>query len=545
MRPTHMESDLIVLGSTAARLADRQERDQQKWNAILRPIALEIMKWRMILSPNRSHFGGSCAWERNLPDISVVEIPVDEEERPLPPPEPGAKNALLDGPILRTLLWLAWPNVIALSAGTCVVIAETSYIGRLGVESLAAMALVFPFVILTMTMSGGAMGGGVASAVARALGAGDVERASTLAAHALLIGICFGLTFMLGMLMFGPALLKLLGGRGNVLANAVGYAQIFFGGAVLPWLMNTMAGVLRGTGNMKLPSLMILSSAICQIILGGTLGLGLGPIPQFGMRGVAAGSLIAYSISITVMAWYLFSGRARVVPKIRGLGIRRAMFFDILKVGAVSCFSPLQGVLTISIFTHMLAGFGTEILAGYGIGARLEFMLTSVAFATGIASVPMIGMAIGAGRIARARRIAWAGGLVSFVSVGAIGSLIAMFPDLWVNIFTHDPGVRAASRQYLATAGPMYAFIGLAMSMYFSSQGAAKVVGPVLAQSARLLFIALGGWWLSTHNATAANFFALAAASMGVLGVLSASSVVLTRWGPKAGPVPQARPAMS
>ena len=545
MRPTHMESDLIVLGSTAARLADRQERDQQKWNAILRPIALEIMKWRMILSPNRSHFGGSCAWERNLPDISVVEIPVDEEERPLPPPEPGAKNALLDGPILRTLLWLAWPNVIALSAGTCVVIAETSYIGRLGVESLAAMALVFPFVILTMTMSGGAMGGGVASAVARALGAGDVERASTLAAHALLIGICFGLIFMLGMLMFGPALLKLLGGRGNVLANAVGYAQIFFGGAVLPWLMNTMAGVLRGTGNMKLPSLMILSSAICQIILGGTLGLGLGPIPQFGMRGVAAGSLIAYSISITVMAWYLFSGRARVVPKIRGLRIRRAMFFDILKVGAVSCFSPLQGVLTISIFTHMLAGFGTEILAGYGIGARLEFMLTSVAFATGIASVPMIGMAIGAGRIARARRIAWAGGLVSFVSVGAIGSLIAMFPDLWVNIFTHDPGVRAASRQYLATAGPMYAFIGLAMSMYFSSQGAAKVVGPVLAQSARLLFIALGGWWLSTHNATAANFFALAAASMGVLGVLSASSVVLTRWGPKAGPVPQARPAMS
>jgi putative MATE family efflux protein len=540
-----MESDLIVLGSTAARLADRQERDQQKWNAILRPIALEIMKWRMILSPNRSHFGGSCAWERNLPDISVVEIPVDEEERPLPPPEPGAKNALLDGPILRTLLWLAWPNVIALSAGTCVVIAETSYIGRLGVESLAAMALVFPFVILTMTMSGGAMGGGVASAVARALGAGEVERASTLAAHALLIGICFGLTFMLGMLMFGPALLKLLGGRGNVLANAVGYAQIFFGGAVLPWLMNTMAGVLRGTGNMKLPSLMILSSAICQIILGGTLGLGLGPIPQFGMRGVAAGSLIAYSISITVMAWYLFSGRARVVPKIRGLRIRRAMFFDILKVGAVSCFSPLQGVLTISIFTHMLAGFGTEILAGYGIGARLEFMLTSVAFATGIASVPMIGMAIGAGRIARARRIAWAGGLVSFVSVGAIGSLIAMFPDLWVNIFTHDPGVRAASRQYLATAGPMYAFIGLAMSMYFSSQGAAKVVGPVLAQSARLLFIALGGWWLSTHNATAANFFALAAASMGVLGVLSASSVVLTRWGPKAGPVPQARPAMS
>jgi putative MATE family efflux protein len=480
-----------------------------------------------------------------LPDIAVAEIPVDEDERPLPPPEPREKNALLDGPILRTLLWLAWPNVIALSAGTCVVIAETSYIGRLGVESLAAMALVFPCVILTMTMSGGAMGGGVASAIARALGAGDVERASALAAHALLIGICFGLTFMLGMLIFGPSLLELLGGRGKVLANAVGYAQIFFGGAVLPWLMNSMAAILRGTGNMKLPSLMILSSAICQIVLGGTLGLGLGPVPQFGMRGVAAGSLIAYSISISVMSWFLFSGRARVVPRIRGLRIRRAMFIDILKVGAVSCFSPLQSVLTISIFTHMLAGFGTEILAGYGIGARLEFMLTSVAFAIGIASVPMIGMAIGADRIARARRIAWIAGSLSFASVGLIGMLIAFFPDLWVNIFTDDASVRAASRQYLSTAGPMYAFIGLSMSMYFSSQGAAKVLGPVFAQSARLVFIALGGWWLSMHNATAANFFVLAASSMAVLGTLSASSVVLTRWGPKGGPVPEIRAALS
>src|SRR3982075_2893195 len=277
-----------------------------------------------------------------MSDIGVAEIPVtDDDELSLPPPETPIRNALVDGPILRTLLWLSRANVIGLGAGTCVVIAETSYIGRLGVEALAAMALVFPFVILTMTMSGGAMGGGVASAVARALGAGDVDRASALAAHALLIGICFGLTFMLGAMMFGPALLGLLGGRGNVLANAVGYAQIFFGGAVLPWLMNSIAGILRGTGNMKLPSLLILNSAVCQIILGGALGLGVGPIPAFGMRGVAAGSLIAYLISISVMAWYLFSGRARVVPRLRGLHIQRGMFVDILKVGAIACFSPL------------------------------------------------------------------------------------------------------------------------------------------------------------------------------------------------------------
>ena len=468
-----------------------------------------------------------------MSDLGVAEIPADEKERPLPPPEPPVRNALLDGPILRTLLWLAWPNALALTAGTSVVIAETSYIGRLGVESLAAMALVFPCVILTMTMSGGAMGGGVASAIARALGAGDRDRASTLASHALLIGVCFGLVFMLGMLIFGPKLLELLGGRGNVLTQAIAYTQIFFGGAVIPWLMNSMAGVLRGTGNMKLPSALMLSSAALQIVIGGTLALGVGPIPSFGMRGVAAGALIAFSVSIAVMGWVLFSGRARVVPKLRGLRIQRAMLSDILKVGAIACFSPLQSVLSVSIFTHMLANFGTEVLAGFGIGARLEFLLTSIAFAVGIASVPMVGMAIGAGRIARARRIAWIAGAVTFVSIGSIATFIAVFPDLWVDIFTGDAKVRAASRQYLATAAPMYAFLGLSLSMYFSSQGAAKVLGPVLAQTARLVFIAVGGWWLSSHDATAGSFFVLAAISMVMLGALSSASVVFTRWGPK------------
>ena len=218
------------------------------------------------------------------------------------------------------------------------------------------------------------------------------------------------------------------------------------------------------------------------------------------------------------------------------------MFIDILKVGAIACFSPLQSVLTISIFTHMLASFGTEMLAGYGIGARLEFMLTSIAFAVGIASVPMVGMAIGAGASRGRRGSPGSRARVAFVSVGVVGTLIAIFPDIWVNLFTDDPGVRAASRHYLSTAAPMYAFIGLS-TMYFSSQGAAKVLGPVLAQTARLVFVAAGGWWLSTHAATAQILSAGrrldGAARRAVL-----LSVVLTRWGPKL-PAPVVKPALS
>ncbi|GLR93708.1 Na+-driven multidrug efflux pump [Bradyrhizobium liaoningense] len=308
---------------------------------------------------------------------------------------------------------------------------------------------------------------------------------------------------------------------------------MYFGGAVLTWLVNILAGVLRGTGNMKLPSMMIVNSAICQIILGGTLGLGLGPVPQFGMPGVATGSLIAYSINIAIMSWYLFSGRGRIVPRLRGFRMRWALFADILKVGVVACFSPLQNTLTNLVFTHMLAVFGTAVLAAYGIGARLEYVLATIAFSIGIGSVPMIGVAIGAGRIARARRIAWTTGVVALIVIGGLACAAALFPDPWVRLFTDNAEAHAASRQFLRTVAPFYAFIGLASAMYFSSQGAGNVLGPVLAQTARLLFIVLGGSYLISQTAAAESFFSLTAASMMLLGALSCAAVAFTRWGPR------------
>ena len=456
--------------------------------------------------------------------------PPDEPPAPAPPPP---YNPLLDDPILPRLLKMATPNALALGAGMAVVIAETSYVGRLGTESLAAMALVFPFIMVTMTMSGGAMGGGVTSAIARALGASDDDRASALALHALMIAVCFGLTFTVVMLAFGRDLLTLLGGRGRVLNEAMSYVYIFFSGAVIPWLMQTCSSILRGTGNMKLPSALVFSSAAIQISLGGALALGLGPFPQLGLRGVATGTLVAFSVSILVMSWFLISGNSRVRLTLKGFRFRREMFFDILKVGAISVFSPLQSVVTITILTSFLAQFGTEVLAGYGIGTRLEFMLTSIAFAIGVSATPMVGMAIGANRVARARRVAWTAAAVAFVTLGVIGTLLSIFPDLWVSMFTDDPAVRDASRRYLHVSSPMLAFIGLNMALYFSSQGAAKIIGPVLSQTGRLIFIAVGGSLLASANATDTSFFMLAAASMATLGLTTALAVRLTRWGPK------------
>jgi putative MATE family efflux protein len=454
----------------------------------------------------------------------TIDAPLDATRVSFP------ASTLVTSPILPTLLRLALPNTVAMFGSTLVAVAETSYIGRLGTEPLAGIALVFPFAMLTQMMSAGAMGGGVSSAISRALGAGNRDRAATLALHAAMIGACAGLFFTVLMLTCGRQFYALLGGRGRVLEQACDYSQVLFSGAVAIWLVNTLASVLRGTGDMRLPSMTLIAAALVQILVGGTLGLGLFGLPQFGMRGVAAGQLTAFVLAAIFLIWYLVSGRSRLRLNFAAFTFQRGMFIDILKVGAIACLSPMQSVLTILIFTRILAGFGTETLAGYGMGSRLEFLLTPIAFAFGVASVPMVGMAIGAGLVTRARQVAWTAAAVSGLTVGLVGLVVAIKPSLWVSLFTSDPGVTAAANTYFAWAGPAFVFFGIGACLYFASQGAAKVGGPVLAYSGRLLTVAVGGWWLATIGAPAWTLFALVGASMVVLGLGTAASVRFTRW---------------
>lgn len=452
---------------------------------------------------------------------------------PSPPPPPNAitANRLLTAPILPTLLRLAVPNTIAMFGSALVAVAETAYIGRLGTIPLAAIALAFPFTMLMQMTSAGAMGGSVSSAISRALGAGDQGRAAALAWHAAVIGLIGGIIFMLTMWLFGGAFFALLGGQGAVLDEARAYANVLFGGAISVWLVNTLASIVRGTGDMKIPSGTLLAVALLQVVLGGTLGLGLGGVPQFGMRGVAAGQALAYTGGMVFLLWYLVSGRSRLDLAASGFTLRRDMFLDIMKVGAIACFSPLQTVLTILVFTSIVTRFGTEALAGYGIGARLEFLLIPIAFAFGTASIPMVGMAIGAGLIERARHVAWTTGAAATLTVGVVGLVVAIKPALWVSLFTSDPGVSAAAASYFAFAGPAFGFFGLGVALYFSSQGAARVLGPVLASTARLLIVGCGGWWLAMLHAPSWALFALVGAAMAAFGLGTAAAVYASRWG--------------
>jgi putative MATE family efflux protein len=444
--------------------------------------------------------------------------------------KPSIEQAILAGPILPTILRLAAPNIFTVSVQTAVAVVETWYVGQTGIASLAALALVFPMLMLMQTTSAGAMGGGVSSSIARALGGGDTLKAQALIAHAIVIALIAGAIFSLLFLLLGPAIYRLLGGEADVLARALTYSNILFAGAILVWQQNTLVSVVRGTGNMALPTVALVGGALLQMALGGALTLGWFGLPALGIAGIGWGMVGGAAFAIAITVAYLLGGSARVRLRFSGIALQWRLFKDILSVGAIASLSSLQTVLTVVILSGFVARYGTTALAGYGIGTRLEFLQIPLVFGIGAALVPAVGMNYGAGNGHRAKRVAWIGALTAGAITGAIGLFVAIFPFLWAGMFTADAAVLETAYDYLRIAGPCYGFFGLGLALYFASQGSRKVLGPVLAGTLRLIVVVIGGVLIAGANVHITWLFAIVGAAMLAYAAFAATAVALTKW---------------
>jgi putative MATE family efflux protein len=446
--------------------------------------------------------------------------------------KPNARaQAMLQGAVLPMLLRMASPNIIAFVIQAGVSMVEVWYIGRLGTGSLAAIALMFPGLMLMQMLSGGAMGGAVTSAVARAIGGHQMERAERLLWHALLLAISGGIFFLGLYHLLGVKLLVKLGARGQVLEEAVTYGNILFSGCVLIWLNSLLSSMFRGMGNMRFPSALMVFGAMVQVPLSGSLILGWFGFPKMGIAGAATATLCVAGMNTLIQSAYLVFGQVEVPLRRARLQFQRLLFEDILRVGALASLSPVFTVLTITLVNGLISRLGPSAIAGYGIGTRLEFLLIPMVFGLGASMTSLVGMNMGAGNILRSERIGWIGGACAALLTGAVGMCLAFFPGLWMNLFTTNPDVFASGAAYLKIVGPVFLFQGLGLSLYFASQGARAVFWPVAATFIRFGIAGagslLGVQWFGLER----NFiFGCLSAGMVSYGLITSASLYLGAW---------------
>jgi putative MATE family efflux protein len=429
-------------------------------------------------------------------------------------------QGLIAAPIVPTLARLSAPGVLLVAFQSLVSVGDTYFVGRLGTAPLAGLALVFPLLMLLQMTSSGAMGGGVSSAIARALGSGNVQAARRLVVHALVIATAMGAAFTVLILLLGPGIYSLLGGKDDTLASAVAYSNVVFAGAITVWLANTLSSILRGTGNMLVPAVTLICAALVHLPLSAAL------VARIGIAGAGVAYVTTFGIAAAAMAVVVFRRSSALRPARADLRLEGRLFREILRVGGISVLSSFQTVLTAVILTGFVGRYGAAALAGYGVGLRLELLQIPLVFAVGQAMVVLVGTSIGAGRPERAKRIAWIGSAFAASISLAIGITVTLAPLAWVGLFSSDPAVLESGSLYLRTVAPFYPMLAVNIALYFASQGAGKVLWPVLAGTARLAIVIAGG----AAAASLGGIFWAIAVAMAVSGLLTVWFVARTSW---------------
>ncbi len=438
---------------------------------------------------------------------------------------------LLSAPPFALLVSLATPNSIAFFIQSIVSMTEVWIIGSLGTASLAAIALAFPLLMLMQTLPGGALGGAVASSIARALGAGQQERAERLIWHALAIAAIGAALVLVLFVVFGADFFIFLGGSNSVLEQAISYGLILSMGGLFLWFVGVLTAVFRGMGDMRFPALMMVINAVIQVPVSICLVTGALGLPQLGVAGAAVSAVLVSALISCVMLLRLGLGNTLIKLRLHRRLFSADLFADIMRVAAPASLSPLLTVATIVSLTAIVGGFGVSALAGYGIGSRIEFLMIPLIFGLGAAMTSLVGMSIGAGNQARAERIGWIGSFSAAVLAGSVGLTLALTGSLWIPVFTQDPEIYEAALSYIRIVGPCFVFMGLGFSLYFASQGAGAMLWPVVATVTRI-FVAVGGALLFTRifDLGLEGVYFAAALAMAFYGLVIAASLKLGAW---------------
>ncbi len=431
---------------------------------------------------------------------------------------------LLDAPVLPLLLKLAAPNIGEAAARITFLTADALFVSWLGSDALAGVAVVFPLFLVLQTATASGIGSGVSSAIGRALGAGDPDRAQSIAGVGVVIALIGAALVTALLLADGPMLYAAMGLTGGALDMAILYGGVLFGGSVFVWTMNILANVSRGAGNMMVPAFAIAIGEAFHLALSPALIVGWGPFPQLGIVGAALAALSAYAVGTVVLLLHLVSRQALVRLRLACVRLKREEAAAILKVGGLSAMSALLFQITTFFVVGLVAQLGSPAVAGYGAAVRLELLQYPITFAFGSAVITLVATAVGARDLDRARRAAWTGVAVA-ASIGLVFTAVGLMGSHWMALFSKDPEVRDLGTLYLHCQALVFPFTGAALACYFATVGLGSVTGPFLLALARLT-VAVGGGWLMLEMGDGplglflASSVAFVTFSLGLLGIL-------------------------
>jgi putative MATE family efflux protein len=395
------------------------------------------------------------------------------------------KARLTQGPVGRHLVDMTVPVIFGVFMMMLQGFVDAWFIGQVGVRELAALSFGFPILMIVTSVAIG-LGAGTSSVVARAIGKHDQRRARRLATDSLILSfVITGAICVLGILTIGP-LFRLLGAPDDMIPLISGYMTILYIG--VPFVVVGMVGMssMRATGDTRLPSMLMVVASVLNMILDPILIFGVGPVPAMGLNGAAMAALLARA-SIFFGTFYFMRYRLDMLTFNKpDPGELRKSWRDILHVGLPAAGTNVIIPIATAIITAMLAGYGPEAVAGFGVASRIEAVMLVIFYAMSAIIGPFVGQNVSAGmadRINEALKLC----LLFCLAAGlVIAAILAALSGVLPNLFSENEEVTRVARLFLWIAPISYGAYGVVMVMCASFNGIGSPMPAVVISVARM-----------------------------------------------------------
>ncbi len=400
----------------------------------------------------------------------------------------GPKARLTEGPVSKHLIDMTVPVLFGIAMLMAQSLIDTWFIGRVGDRELAAYGFGYPILMIVTSVAIG-LGAGTSSVVARAIGAGDHRRARRLSTDSLFLGFLVTMVVSAIGIMTTDPLFRLLGAPEDMLPMIRTFMVILYSG--VPFIVVGMVGMasMRATGDTRLPSMLMVLAAILNVILDPILIFGIGPVPAMGLNGAAMAALLARG-TIFVGTVYLMRCRLDLLSFNKPDPVEmRKSWIDILHVGIPAAATNVIVPLGAAIVTAMIARFGPEAVAGFGVASRVEAMMLVIFYAMSSIIGPFVGQNLSAGREGRILRALWLCTVFCIGSGLVIALMLASFSDFIPRLFSQNEAVISVTRLFLWIVPISYGTYGMVMVMNASFNGLGKPMPAVWISVARILVL--------------------------------------------------------
>lgn len=371
------------------------------------------------------------------------------------------KRKYTEGKIFSSLFNLAVPIILANILQTAYQLIDTFWLGRLGANAVAAVSISFPLLFLVLSLGSGLTLAGTVL-VSQYFGAEDQKKVDFNSSQT--ISLIFFISLLLSVLSYFSAspLMRLIGAGPEILNDSVEYFQVSSIGFVFLFMFFAFQSLMRGIGNVMLPVYIVLFTVFLNLILDPLFIYGYGPVPGYGVAGAAVASIITQAISAGIGLWILFRGKSGIRIHLDQMRPHLFTLKRIVNLGVPASIEQSTRALGMTFMVVLVTGFGSEVVAAYGIGARILSFIVIPALGLAIATTSLVGQNIGAIKIKRAEKVANLSSQIAFFGLTGMGLLMFFFAEPITAFFIpNDPDVIEDASLFIKIMAPSFGLLGV------------------------------------------------------------------------------------